>query len=362
MGKAQSSMSPSLTLIRRNSLRLITHLYTEHLLDQDHYLDWLIASFRDSDLDTLPIWLLVTRIHQQDILQHRQRGRRLAEALLKHLDKVCRHGLYEAQQSLNNSQASLSVEHELYDTVFKQLTKLLKTIMLSAPACFILPACWSNYEDAIKSCLDQKEDPLQFPFESLSKRNYRLRNRSLNQRSRATKTHRQTIIANLDSLYDDPNFGEIAVACLGAIGDHDLLVRTCIEWSSSIYRHGHFKAYAAARLLRIWKRKGVNLQGPIFKFLAASSDVPGLQKRDVYKLLGELVRSQHLSVGKYLQWLIARGTLNDRHGPHSVSTEITHGIFSQTDRCRTVHAISTSCSSCLYRDYHLTSSIYEACY
>ena len=90
MGKAQSSLSPSLVLTRVNSLRLITHLYSEHLLDRDHYLDWLIASFRDSDLDALPTWLMVVQIHQQDVFQHRQRGRRFAEALLKHLDKVSR--------------------------------------------------------------------------------------------------------------------------------------------------------------------------------------------------------------------------------------------------------------------------------
>lgn len=84
-------MGPSLVLTRVTSLRLITHLYSEHLLDRDHYLDWLIVSFRDSDLDALPMWLLVMQIHQQDILQHRQRGRRLAEALSKHLDKVSHH-------------------------------------------------------------------------------------------------------------------------------------------------------------------------------------------------------------------------------------------------------------------------------
>lgn len=88
MGKARSPMSPFLALTMIISLRLITHLYSEHLLDQDHYLDWLIASFRDSDLDALPMWLLVMQIHQHDILQHRQRGKRLTEALLKHLDKV----------------------------------------------------------------------------------------------------------------------------------------------------------------------------------------------------------------------------------------------------------------------------------
>ena len=193
--------------------------------------------------------------------------------------------------------------------------------MLSAPVCLILPACWSKYEDIIQSCLDQKETRLQSSFDNLAKRNWRLRNRSLEQYIQATKTNRQTIILYLDSLRDDQSFGRVADACLRATGDHDLLIQTCIEWSSSVYRYGVFRAYAAARLLRMWKRKGVDLQGPVFRILAARSDVLGLKKRDVYRLLAELFRSRHLSVGKYLQWLIARGTLDGHHEPKSVSTE-----------------------------------------
>ena len=228
----------------------------------------------------------------------------------------------EMQHGLNKLQASLPINHEVYSIVLKQLAELLKTILLSAPACFILPACWSKYEDVIKSCLDTEENHLQFSFDGLSKRNWRLRKRSLNQGTPATISHRQTIIVYLDSLCDDQSFGRIASACLHVTDDYDLLVQTCIEWSSSIYRHGRFRAYAAARLLRIWKRKGVDLQGPIFKFLAASSNISGLKKRDVYRLLAELVRSQHLSVGKYLQWLIASGTLDGHYQSKSVSTTV----------------------------------------
>ena len=194
--------------------------------------------------------------------------------------------------------------------------------MLLAPGCLILPAYWTKYEGAIQRCLGQKEDRLQSSFDNLNKRNWRLRNRSLEQWIQGTKTHRQTIILYLDSLRDGRSFSRVAGACLRATSDHDLLVRTCIEWSSSLYRYGFFRAYAAARLLRMWKGMGVDLQGPIFKFLAACSDVPGLKRRDVYRLLAELVRSRHLSVGKYLQWLIARGTLDSRHEPNSVSITI----------------------------------------
>ena len=199
--------------------------------------------------------------------------------------------------------------------------------MLSAPACLILPACWSEYEDVFQSCLDQKESRLKSVFDSVSKRNWRLRNRASKQRSQAPKTHRQTIIMYLDSLRDNQSFGRVAWACLRVTDNYDLLIRTCVEWSSSIHRYGCFRAYAAARLLRIWKKKGVDLQGSIFNFLAACSDIPGLQKRDVYRLLAELVRSRHLSVSKYLQWLIARGTLDGHHEFHSVSTVISKTVL-----------------------------------
>ena len=191
--------------------------------------------------------------------------------------------------------------------------------MLSNSACLILPACWSKYKNAIQSCLNKKESDLQSSFDSISKRNWKLRNHSFNQIGQAKRSHRQTIILLLDSLRNDQGFGRVAEACLNATNDYDLLVRTCFEWSSSVYRYGCFKTYAAARLLRIWRRKGVDIQSPIFKFLAACSDVPGLQKKDVYKLLAELVRSRHLSVGKYLQRLIARGVLDGHHELHSVS-------------------------------------------
>ena len=118
MGKAQSPLSPSLTLTRIISLRLITHLYSEHLLDQDHYLDWLIVSFRDSDLDALPVWLLIVQIHQQDVFQHRQRGRRLAEALLKHLDKVSR----RCGSHLRSSRTQRTSRH-LHQLITKYMTQ-----------------------------------------------------------------------------------------------------------------------------------------------------------------------------------------------------------------------------------------------
>jgi mediator of RNA polymerase II transcription subunit 12 len=72
-----------LTHLVLSSVRLAARLFLENLLDQDHFLEWLLSSFESAQLDTLPIWLLMTRIYWKDLLRYRKRARRLAECLLE---------------------------------------------------------------------------------------------------------------------------------------------------------------------------------------------------------------------------------------------------------------------------------------
>lgn len=63
-------------------MRLASHLYAEHLLDRDHYLDWVVTQLESCQLERLPIWLLLTQIYWKDFVAERKRGRRVAESLL----------------------------------------------------------------------------------------------------------------------------------------------------------------------------------------------------------------------------------------------------------------------------------------
>lgn len=89
MGEMLISIAAKQTTYLPCRLRLASHLSSDHLLDQDHYLDWILSSLQHCELDTLPVWMLVMQIHRQELLQQRQRGRRLVEALLGQLHKVC---------------------------------------------------------------------------------------------------------------------------------------------------------------------------------------------------------------------------------------------------------------------------------
>jgi mediator of RNA polymerase II transcription subunit 12 len=66
-------------------LRFSSHLFSEQLLDQDHFLDWVVMSLETAPLEQLPIWLLLLQIFWKPLLSSRKRGARIATGLLVHL-------------------------------------------------------------------------------------------------------------------------------------------------------------------------------------------------------------------------------------------------------------------------------------
>lgn len=70
------------------AVRLAAHLYADHLLDKEHFLDWLVSSTEAANLARLPIWILVTQIYWDDLVIFRKHGRRLVQSLCFHLKSV----------------------------------------------------------------------------------------------------------------------------------------------------------------------------------------------------------------------------------------------------------------------------------
>lgn len=67
----------------------MVHLQWDHLLDKEHFLDWILMSFIESSYELLPMWLLILQFHLKEIAGSRYRGRQAAEAVLEHLHQVC---------------------------------------------------------------------------------------------------------------------------------------------------------------------------------------------------------------------------------------------------------------------------------
>ncbi|KKF96658.1 Mediator of RNA polymerase II transcription subunit 12 [Ceratocystis platani] len=105
------------------NIRFSTNLYSEGLLDRDHYVDWLVQSLENCPQPKLPIWLLISRIYWADLLKGRKNGKRLVVALLSHLTAI-----YNDPDGDVLSQLSTN------------LVVLIKSIILSNPDSFISPS------------------------------------------------------------------------------------------------------------------------------------------------------------------------------------------------------------------------------
>lgn len=205
-------------------------------------------------------------------------------------------------------QAFLPPNKEVYSEVIQQLIPLLQSFMASTPLCFLLRS-WSKYEAMLRTCLQDSDNSVLVQLENLSRRNSRLKRPLMSQGQFSGQTCQQRLIALLDSVPVKIDISQIADACMRTINRHDLLIVTCLDWATNIYRNGHARIYLVVRLLRCWAKIGIELDRPILGYLSTDSHLPQQQKANIYRFIAELIHSRHFSVAKYFQWLIARGRL-----------------------------------------------------
>ncbi|PGG98881.1 hypothetical protein AJ79_08757 [Helicocarpus griseus UAMH5409] len=268
------------------AVRLSARLFLEHLLEQDHFVDWFLTSFDAASLENLPVWLLMVGVYWQSTVRYRRRGKRLAECLLEKLRLAI-----ETDQNGNLS------------PLIRRLSRLVKTFALTHPSSFILPRTWSKYEGVLQSCLDLTLADDKAALEKIIDRNARVC-RIKSDRAKSTGSPHQRLIQLLDSSSDLPT---LSTECLNISLDYSVLITRIIEWSSTSFRYGLARIYTAVRLFRRWKKAGIDIDSHILAFLVQNHQKSGVRLLDVYHVISELVRSQSFSVGKYLQWLMARG-------------------------------------------------------
>ena len=223
--------------------------------------------------------------------------------------------------------------------------------------CCILPHCWSKYQAVLKLCFDEEDPGLDHCFQQLRERNMRLCRPPCAEVVGLYSTPRQRLIALLDALGPDFDINTLSNAAKHIVDDPDILVSTLIEWSTTWYRAGVSRVYIALRLLRQWSKAGLILEQPVLRFISHFQNTPGLHKPSMYKLFAELIRSNLLAVGKYLQWLISRGPEVDPSEAGTVS-KTAFSLYLYADDCR-LRCSNYSCSiTFLCMVYRPTYSIY----
>ncbi|KAJ5680489.1 hypothetical protein N7536_011628 [Penicillium majusculum] len=269
---------------------LTARLFSENLLDHDHFLEWFLSSFEAASIGTIPVWLLMLGIYWNSIMRYRRRGRRLAELLLQ-----------KVQQA---TEAKLTQLQPLID----RLSRFIKKLVLDHTSSMILPNSWGTYQQQVSSALDLGNEAEKALFQSLAERNARVQ-RPRHSKQTTQRSPHQRIVRLLDSIHSAQDLSSV-FGYLDAFDDKAVLVFKLLEWLSTPFRHGLCRVYIGVRLLRKWKSAGVDIDSHILAFLSRGQTNQKLNMDQIYHVVSELVRSQTFSVGRYLQWLMARGVTN----------------------------------------------------
>ncbi|KAI0116635.1 hypothetical protein F4776DRAFT_282317 [Hypoxylon sp. NC0597] len=282
------------------AIRLATHLYAEHLLDRDHYMDWLVSGLESSNQAKLPMWLLIVQIYWKDILKLRRHGRRLVSAILSHHSSIYHHP-----------------DRDVLLPLASRLQVLVESLLMTSPENFINPGIWLKYRDSLlESTVSSNKESRSSAFKSIDSRNDYLTSSN----AKSQPALRSIVVQLLDSIHRTPLDSAIPKQLWKTSENKLSIVRTVLEWCTSLYRPGIAKVYIATSLLRSSSDLDVDVTRAILDFLDADPLQENGRKQLVYHLVSELARSGHFSTPQYIQWLIARGGLSNatetsRDGP-----------------------------------------------
>ncbi|CRG82980.1 Mediator of RNA polymerase II transcription subunit 12 [Talaromyces islandicus] len=273
------------------AVRLAARLFFENLLDQDCFLDWYLSCLENSTLDATPVWLLMLGVYWESLARFRKRGRRMAEALLEKL-----------------RQAHAVEPRTTYQPLIDRLVLLVRRLCRECSSSLVLPRSWDQYRDLVSSSLDVEDVTEKAILEIITTRNARVKKQKDCRQSIQRSPHQQ-IIKLLDTALSTYDVPALSLACLDAMKDREALVHETLEWAASRFRHGLVRVYITVRLLRKWKRLGMDIDGYIFSFIMKARSNNSIHMVNVQHVIVELIRSQTFSVSRYLQWLVARGAV-----------------------------------------------------
>jgi mediator of RNA polymerase II transcription subunit 12, fungi type len=285
-------------------VRLAARLFFEHLLDQDCYLDWYMSSMETSTLDVFPMWLAMLSIYWENLVRFRKRGRRLSEALLEKL-----------------REAMFSEYKAHLQPLIDRVSVIVQRLCHKHSACVIIPRSWDRYQDVISTLFASDDSRKKAIYQSLVLRNARVQ-RPRTSIPTSQRSPQQQIIKFLDSSRDVYNIGALSHACLSIMPNRGELVSVLLKWTASPFRQGLIRVYIAVRLLREWKRSGMDIDAFIFSFLTQASVGQTAPMVNIYHVIVELIRSQTFSVGRYLQWLVARGAVEQYRQESSPNSHV----------------------------------------
>ncbi|KAK3674384.1 RNA polymerase II mediator complex subunit [Recurvomyces mirabilis] len=275
------------------AIKLVTAFHTEQLLDKDHYLDWIVASFGEAELERLPVWIVVLQIYWKDIVRFIRRGRKLALIMLERLTQL--------------SEDSSGVNAVLRT----RLQKLVAILAVTSRGSLVTPEVWDKYKVLLAPTeMAKTNEALRAVAVSVAGSNERLK-APLNKTPSNTRSSVLRLYDMLDTVGLEIDHTALSTSCIELVPHVPDLVNALFDWTASPYRQGLARVYLSARIIKILRSNHHDTDSAISAYIARISPSRAMQHDNIHRLIGELVRETAFSAGSYLQWLASSGALYD---------------------------------------------------
>lgn len=201
-------------------------------------------------------------------------------------------------------------------------------LLATRPPCLLLPSSWTRRGPLLQTLAERRNHPqLTLAVKKLEHRNNRLL-----QTPKSVTLASHTPAGRIYRILDSVNYhsvlrvDDLSRECMEASSNATQLIAILLQWACSCYREGVHRIYLATRLLRRWSHLGQDVYEGIISYLHDTTWIETGEPSNVFKIIAELVRSKTFSAGRYMQWLIATGSLG--HDTNLTSVGL-HGVCFQ---------------------------------
>ncbi|KAM0696321.1 hypothetical protein Q7P36_003567 [Cladosporium allicinum] len=273
------------------AIKLTSAFYTEGLLDRDQYLDWLVRTFASASLDRLPLWTIIVQLYWRDLITIGRRGRKLAAAILEHLQLV--------SNKMNPA----------FEPLKARLQKLVTVLASTANRCLVLPKVWEKFKMLLShEALQLSSQELQRTVAEISQRNERL-SAPMERTAVTTRSPLLSLYTILDGVGLGINMQLLPSQCLDLISEPHELVRAVLNWTSTCYRRGRARVYIAVQIIAHLHDAGHDTDEAILTYLQQPDPSVKIDPSQLWATIGELVTRSCFATGAYMQWIIASGAV-----------------------------------------------------
>lgn len=205
-------------------------------------------------------------------------------------------------------QISNDPDRDVLIQLSEKITGALSTLLKLYPESFVYPMNWFKYRQVLKTSLAGDDQTLSSVHAEVDARNGRLSTSN----PTTTPVGRQQLVAALDVALRNMTDEHLAAKCWATLDDKNEVMRTTIQWATSVHRPGVAKVFVGVSLLRYWASYMDAEPTPqILLELDCVSTADVARKDLIYHFVAELLRSGHFSMPRYIQWLIARGGFHE---------------------------------------------------